>query len=228
MTLNKEQLLAIKSFIEKRGIIYLDVQMEILDHVASSIEEKITTNPSLNFEEVLKQTHLSFGVLGFSVIETGIVNALSKRYNRFFWKNFLSFFGLKYIPIVFFGIFLIYQTQLRVTDRLEFLCVIIFVLIVVAFFRSILSIRNRAFKKLMSYRISSTYTPLGGVALIYINNYLSSTEISSPVAGLNLSYLVVSLLLTVFIIYCIAAIKTSFKGIKESKSLMEKYKILYS
>ena len=41
MNLNKEQLHQIKEFIAQRGFKDVDVQMEILDHVASSVEDKM-------------------------------------------------------------------------------------------------------------------------------------------------------------------------------------------
>lgn len=43
--------------------------MEILDHVASAIEEKLEKDPSKSFEKALNEVHSGFGVLGFSVME---------------------------------------------------------------------------------------------------------------------------------------------------------------
>lgn len=41
MNLSKEQLHQIKALIAQRGFKDVDVQMEILDHVASSVEDKM-------------------------------------------------------------------------------------------------------------------------------------------------------------------------------------------
>ena len=51
MNLTKEQLYTIKDFIGKKVITYLDVEMEILDHVASVVEEKMTANGNLIFDD---------------------------------------------------------------------------------------------------------------------------------------------------------------------------------
>jgi hypothetical protein len=41
MSLTVEQITAIKAFINKRGFTTIEVEMEILDHVASAVEAKL-------------------------------------------------------------------------------------------------------------------------------------------------------------------------------------------
>ncbi|WP_316752874.1 hypothetical protein [Pedobacter gandavensis] len=41
MELSQEQLTEIKQFVQRKGFVYLDVQLEIIDHMASAIEEKM-------------------------------------------------------------------------------------------------------------------------------------------------------------------------------------------
>ena len=107
MQLTKAQLTEIKNFISKKGVKYIDVQMEIIDHTASAVEERLNADPSLSFERALQQTHASFGIFGFGAMEDAIINGMGKKYNRIFWREFLSFFGTKYIFLVLLSGFLV-------------------------------------------------------------------------------------------------------------------------
>lgn len=94
MKLTTAQLGEIKTFINKRGFKQFDLQMEILDHVACKVEEKMTDNPEMSFEKALLQTHAEFGVFGFSTVEDSMREALSRQYRnlrRAELRNWLAF-----------------------------------------------------------------------------------------------------------------------------------------
>ncbi|MGK6351104.1 hypothetical protein [Parapedobacter sp. DT-150] len=82
MKLNKQQLEHLRVFINQRGFTTIDLQMEIIDHVACGIEEKLAQNPDLGFEEALKEIHAEFGVFGFSTLKETMTNSLRKKYFR--------------------------------------------------------------------------------------------------------------------------------------------------
>src|SRR5690606_9233533 len=97
MKLTKQQIEYIRTFIEQRGFTAMDLQLEMIDHVACRIEEKMGKNPALSFEEALQQTHAEFGVSGFSKLEAALVSSLSRKYLRQIWlelKRWLSFPGV--------------------------------------------------------------------------------------------------------------------------------------
>lgn len=85
MKLSAEQLTQIKSWISKRGFTHTDVQYEILDHVASAIEDKMEENPKLSLEKAFEEVHKSFGVFGFQTFEESIASKLSKELWRSYW-----------------------------------------------------------------------------------------------------------------------------------------------
>lgn len=60
MKLTQEQIQYIDNYLKRSGVTYWDVRAELLDHIASAIEEEITTNKS-TFEEALKSVSISFG-----------------------------------------------------------------------------------------------------------------------------------------------------------------------
>ncbi|RZL48041.1 MAG: hypothetical protein EOP00_10305 [Pedobacter sp.] len=225
MSLNKEQLSAIQAFVNKKGIHYLDVQMEILDHVASAVEEKMSANAALSFEEALKQTHVSFGIFGFGGVEDSIVNAMNKKYNRIFWKTFGSFFNYKCILLVGLTIFLLYQLQVLVDDYYQFLAYFLGFVVLVVVSSYIIGLRNKQYKNLLVYKSTFSYFSFFGSGFLIFNYLIGNIkyfEIIEPQQILILS----SVMLVLFIIYIIAAIKMALLGFKESKLLMDKYHLL--
>src|SRR5690606_25503809 len=82
MKLTPQQLEYIRSFISKRGFTALDLQMEIIDHVACRVEELRSENPALAFEEAVAQTHREFGVFGFSTLEEAMMKSLTQKYRN--------------------------------------------------------------------------------------------------------------------------------------------------
>ena len=46
MKLAQDQITEIKKFIHSRGFTHIEIEMEILDHVASAVEAKMEKNPN--------------------------------------------------------------------------------------------------------------------------------------------------------------------------------------
>ena len=101
MVLTEEQLQKIRIYLGEIGFKYIDIQLELLDHVASAVEERMTKNFALTFQDAVNQTQASFGKAGFTKIERSIVKGLSKKYRKLFFQRFWSFFSVKYAWIVF-------------------------------------------------------------------------------------------------------------------------------
>jgi len=59
MKLTEEQINFIEDYLIKNKVKYWDVRIELLDHVASDVEERMQNG--LGFEDALKEVHLSFG-----------------------------------------------------------------------------------------------------------------------------------------------------------------------
>lgn len=225
MNLNKEQLNEIKTFISKNGIKYLDVQMEILDHVASGIEERMAANMKLTFEEALKQTHASFGIFGFGRVEDSIVNAMNKKYNRIFWKTFSSFFNYKYVLLVLLFGFLIYEAQILVNDYFQFLAYFLCFNLLIIVLSHIVWLRNTHYKNLLVYRNSFSYFSFFSSGFL-IYNYLIDNIRYFEIISVQQILILSSIILVLFMVYILTAIKMALLGFKESKLLMDKYQIL--
>ncbi|WMN11202.1 hypothetical protein QYS49_37565 [Marivirga salinae] len=114
MKLSAEQITQIKSWISKRGFTHTDVQYEIIDHVASAIEEKMEAKPELSLEEAFSEVHKSFGVFGFQTFEESIANRLNKELLHSYWSAFreILFSSKIIIPILIFIIINLISQQL--------------------------------------------------------------------------------------------------------------------
>lgn len=98
MILSKTDLRQIREFVAKRGFTELDLQMEIIDHVACRVEALMIADSKLDLQQAIKLVHAEFGVMGFSVFEDGMRATLQKRYWRIFKGYFKSVFNWKIIP----------------------------------------------------------------------------------------------------------------------------------
>lgn len=69
-------------FTRQHFVEHFDIQTELVDHLASSIESMWEENQNIKFEDALSITFKKFGIFGFSDIVEKKANALSKRYTK--------------------------------------------------------------------------------------------------------------------------------------------------
>lgn len=98
MKLNESQIQDLFHFAKRHYVEHYDVQVEIVDHLASAIEERLSKNSNQVFEQVLDDVYQGFEPMGLS----GFVEAMEKRVyergRREALKEFKSFFT---IPKIF-------------------------------------------------------------------------------------------------------------------------------
>lgn len=80
-------------FCHDHFVYHYDLQMELVDHLASSIEEQWQTSPDLLFDEALYKSFRKFGITGFSKIKEQKQRELTRKYNRLIWKYLLEYFS---------------------------------------------------------------------------------------------------------------------------------------
>ncbi len=90
--LSKEQIDRLFDFCEKHHVHHYDVQLELVDHLANAIEEKMNTDDHLSFETALTSVHAGFGVLGFARVVYSRFGALRRHYAKLEKKMFFSYF----------------------------------------------------------------------------------------------------------------------------------------
>lgn len=86
MKLTQDQIAEIKKFIHSRGFTHIEVEMEILDHVASAVEAKLEVNPHKSTTKAIREVHTGFGPLGFSVMEDEFRKSFRNVYKATVWN----------------------------------------------------------------------------------------------------------------------------------------------
>jgi hypothetical protein len=97
----------IHSYVEGMGVEFYDVQLEIVDHIASVIETEMNLNPKRPFRALFDSTLASFD--DFDIIVEEKQKQVLRQYNRYFRDCLVSFFKLP--KVLFTAVFLIVTYQ---------------------------------------------------------------------------------------------------------------------
>ncbi|QIA07057.1 hypothetical protein [Draconibacterium halophilum] len=111
-TITQEENEQLFQFCRRHYVYHYDVQIELVDHLASAIEEQWQQNPELSFDEVLKNSFKKFGIYGFSKIKKQKERELKRKYNRLLWKYLVKFYRWPKVITTFIctlGLFLLFQ-----------------------------------------------------------------------------------------------------------------------
>lgn len=112
MKLTPEQIDRLYQFTRQHYVEWYDLQTELVDRLANSIELQWQENPKISFEDALQIEFKKFGVFGFMDVIAEKQVALSKKYKKFVWNELVTFFTLpKIILTVLFTIFFYYLFQ---------------------------------------------------------------------------------------------------------------------
>lgn len=136
MTLDKEQVELINSFLVKNEVVFDDIRYEIIDHIACDVEENYAETPfSEAIKEVLKkwesqiQMSNSLWVISWSNFPRIITNKLKQLFVPQVFMFLLILFisqiiNLKFPKII--GDFMMYKKSFQIFYTLWFLCISIF------------------------------------------------------------------------------------------------------
>jgi hypothetical protein len=92
MKLTKDQITTLKKLISYKGYPEIDLQYEILDHVACKVEKLLEEKPSLALDDAFRNVHSEFGIFGFSDLAESYTKSIERRYRRFFWEELKALF----------------------------------------------------------------------------------------------------------------------------------------
>ena len=115
--LTPEQIEELHEFCYLQSVIHYDTQVELVDHLASAIEELWETNPTLSFQDALYQVSAQFGNhAGFVIIRQEKEKALRKKYRRLLWQFVADYYKFPKIMVTM-SLFLGIYTALRFTEN---------------------------------------------------------------------------------------------------------------
>lgn len=207
MRLSKQQIDRLYQFTRQHYVEYYDLQTELVDHLANSIEEQWQQNPKIDFEDALQIEFKKFGVFGFSDVVEKRQIALNKKYNKIVWNHFKSFFTLPKIIGTITAIGLTNFLLKNTLNKLDVLLVV-FGLIIFSFYFSIIyfSRKNKknnslTGKKWLFKEIILGRSSLVGMSYLPIQIIIHSEKVLDNRLGvLAISFLLVSMTLIEYVV----------------------------
>jgi hypothetical protein len=90
--ITEEQVERLFQFCRDHYVPFYDLQVELVDHMASSIEDQWKSDPDLPFEKALSKSFKSFGVYGFGRIKRLKIKEMNRNNRRIIYTIFRDFY----------------------------------------------------------------------------------------------------------------------------------------
>ena len=163
--LTAKQIQKLFDFTKENHVNYIDVQYELVDHLASGIEEQLKSNPTLDFELAINNERQKFPLTGFYHFVEQKEKALYKYWKRKIWSITMSYFRLPQLLLtlaIFLSVYLFYlKCSVEITISIGL----------------ILTLASMLCYSVMSYRNKSKY--------LFIKQFYAALNI---VPGLAMAY----------------------------------------
>jgi uncharacterized membrane protein len=199
MNLTETQIKELYAFTVKKYVEHYDVQTELVDHLATSIEAKMEQQ-NVTFDVALQQVYAGFGIFGFSDLIEQKTREAGIKGRILFRKTFIEYFKLP--KILLFVIILLVSYKVFEVATKEFILFILYGTVV--FFNMFFLVKTIKLKRSISkpllqfqniYLLSSSFGSTLLFFNIYTNNFLLQKETIHPLilplvfSGILLSYL---------------------------------------
>ncbi len=108
-TLSKTEINQLFVFVQKKRVRYKDVQVELVDHLASAIEDELSADNTIGFNSALEKVYKEFGVYGFAKIVQEKEKASRIMWRNRIWLYFKKFYQLPHLIGTLGASFLLFQ-----------------------------------------------------------------------------------------------------------------------
>jgi hypothetical protein len=112
----QEQISTLFAFCEKHLVHHYDVQVELVDHLANAIEDRMQADKDLSFEAALIEVYAGFGVMGFSQMVKNRVLTLERQYSKQRLRLILAYFTWPKIGLTALVLALLFVTASYFSD----------------------------------------------------------------------------------------------------------------
>ena len=200
MTLSEEQIQVLFDFTKRKYVHFYDLQSEIVDHLAAAIEDKMSENSKLSFEQALNEVYSRFGIFGFSHVVREKEKQIDKQATLMLWKEIVSLFTWPHLLLSLLILISLYTlTLLFSIESILFSTLVISLTLLPIYLRNLFKqVKPSKDLKMLTY-----YRPgLEMIAYIYAQLFLNINSISS------IGYISISFL---SFIYIIASYKVNSK-----------------
>jgi thiosulfate reductase cytochrome b subunit len=183
MTLTFAEIQKIETFVKSKYVEYYDIQVELVDHLASAIETELEQYPNQDFEKVLLSQYKNFGLFGFSDFVTERAKATYSQSRKKYWRQFFEYFKLqKFVyTILFFILTLLLVSNLK-SDQYKYF--VLPYLVTIALTAAVIFYKLKAEEKLKL--LQKKYQPLWismSGSLLNLNNLLLSENLRNEIFG---------------------------------------------
>lgn len=216
--LTTEQINRLYRYVNDNGVKYFDVQVELVDHMASTIEERLNNHPEHSVDENFNKVLTTFEKYGFKKMVKEKEKQVARQYRRYFWKNFKSFFSW---PKVFFTAVLTWvlfellkQTSIRIITTL-YDSIILPTFIIGLIYAIFLFFRNLN----MPRKLSFTSYGMGGGFVLINTHFTIRCILKYTMLGEGSYPLLAAFLLVLFFLMIVAALQAHEKLYTYSKRL---------
>lgn len=237
--IQQEQVDEIMAFCEAKGVTYYDVQVELVDHIADSIEDLQKSNPALPFSDALYLAGKQFGNEEFAEIVKSKKRSIEKRMSRLIEKEFLSFFTVPRIMITMLLIVVALTSPYFISGQYRFIPIILILLIILyisLIHAKPIEIEIRSIKEacqipLLSLDVQSRYEKFLRVIgilyylsqAIYFLFFADSGETNKITYPTPQKILILQLVLVGFIIICILYLSSIYVRQKVYNKIFDQY-----
>ena len=212
MALTQTQIEELFRFCEKKLVRHYDLQVELVDHLASRIEEELEANSNLTFEVALQNVYSGFGLFGFAHIVREREQTLYKQHNKIYREEMKRFFTLPKALLTISLVLLFFQLGRFIPLENRFIVfygVLIPCFVIQAYYLN--SLRKKLQKKLML----TQYLPATSLlSLFYLFDRIlfKESEVSNPIF---------------FALLCVSVIITEGAFVTVTKRITQKARLLY-
>jgi hypothetical protein len=217
MKLTTEQIDYIFDYVASHDIKWYELQVELTDHMVTSMEEFWEKDPELTFHQVKYYAEDKFGRNGFKVIEEERIQILRKEFRRAQLKMIAEYFKFPKIILGILLAFLAFKASFYFDEPVKFVAILfglLAVLIIPAFYSFYIN-RKINGKRFLELNINhSTFTGIFGLMywVMYLLNSFKESVQSHPILILALCCLWV-----VGILFLITGIHLQKKTIENVK-----------
>ncbi len=190
-----------------QSIVYYDLQVELVDHLALSIENLWTENPDLSFDNALYEVSQQFGGhAGFVIIRLDKEKALRKKYRRLLWQFVSEYYKFPKIAVTI-ALAALFFTIFRLVENDEYVFYsfgigYVFLMLVYAFFYAPLKLWPKIKKghsfllnEIARGRTALTVLPgnIGVFVSLFVDKTMHLTFAWSVVVSMLISFFIVLL-----------------------------------
>ncbi len=122
--LTEEQVKKLFAFCESKDVYDYDLQIEIVDHLASAIEEQWKHDPCITFGWAFKNIYSKFGWRDFRKLERQLERQLKRKFRRMLWQNFIEYFRFPKIAVTVL-LFIMLFSLLQIADNNSLLIILL-------------------------------------------------------------------------------------------------------